>query len=85
MDGRKYGAFLSRRPGFLLVEALVVLLLFSLAAGLAFPQIWSWQEERELDMAAQTLASAIREVEALSRNDTGRYGNTADEYHFMCT
>lgn len=84
MDGRKYGAFLSRRPGFLLAETLVVLLLFSLAAGLAFPWLWDWQEERKLDMAAQTLASAIREAEALSRNDTGRFGNTANEYHFLC-
>ena len=81
MDGRKYGV-LSCRPGFLLAEALVILFLVSLAGALTFPSIRSWQEEKELDLAAETLAAAIRQVQVLSRNDTGRYGNTANEYHF---
>lgn len=83
MDGRKYGV-LSCRPGFLLAEALVILFLVSLAGTLTFPSIRSWQEEKELDLAAETLAAAIRQVQVLSRNDTGRYGNTANEYHFYC-
>lgn len=83
MDGRKYGV-LSCRPGFLLAEALVILFLVSLAGTLTFPSIRSWQEEKELDLAAETLAAAIRQVQVLSRNDTGRYGNTANEYHFFC-
>ena len=83
MDGRKYGGR-SRRPGFLLVEALVILLLVSLAGVITFPAIRSWQEEKELDMAAETLAAAIRQVQVLSKNDTGRYGNTSNTYHFYC-
>lgn len=83
MDGRKYGGC-SRRPGFLLVEALVILLLVSLAGAITFPAIRSWQEEKELDMAAETLAAAIRQVQVLSKNDTGRYGNTSNTYHFCC-
>lgn len=83
MDGRKYGA-LSCRPGFILAEALVILFLVSLAGALTFPSIRSWQEEKELDLAAETLAAAIRQVQVLSRNDTGRYGNTANEYYFFC-
>ena len=68
----------------LLAEALVILFLVSLAGALTFPSIRSWQEEKELDLAAETLAAAIRQVQVLSRNDTGRYGNTANEYHFYC-
>lgn len=83
MDGRKYGGR-SRRPGFLLVEALVILLLVSLAGVITFPAIRSWQEEKELDMAAETLAAAIRQVQVLSKNDTGRYGNTSNTYYFYC-
>ena len=83
MDGRKYGV-LSCRPGFLLAEALVILFLVSLAGTLTFPSIRSWQEEKELDLAAETLAAAIRQVQVLSKNDTGRYGNTANEYYFFC-
>lgn len=83
MDGRKYGGR-SRRPGFLLVETLVILLLVSLAGVITFPAIRSWQEEKELDMAAETLAAAIRQVQVLSKNDTGRYGNTSNTYYFYC-
>lgn len=82
MDGRKYGV--SRRPGFLLAEALAVLFLVSLTAAIAFPALWDYEEKRELDLAAETLASAIREVQVLSKNDTGRYGNTTNVYHFYC-
>lgn len=46
-----------------MVEALVTLLILGLAGAFALPTLWNWQEERELDMAAAELASAIREAE----------------------
>ena len=84
MGGRKYGGLLPVRRGFLLAEALAVLLIFSLAAAMAVPSLWAWQEERELDMAAETLASAIREVIVMAKNDTDRLGNVGEEYYFHC-
>lgn len=72
MDGRKYGV--SRRPGFLLAEALAVLFLVSLTAAIAFPALWDYEEKRELDLAAETLASAIREVQVLSKTTPAAMG-----------
>lgn len=48
------------------------------------PAVWEWQKEHELDMAAETLASAIREVETLSKNDTEKLGNVSETWYFYC-
>ena len=72
MDWKRRDYSLSSRPGFLLAEALVVLLILSLSAALAAPSLFWWQEERELDIAAETLAAAIREAEILAKDDGER-------------
>lgn len=82
MAGRKYG-FSSRR-GFLLLEALVVMVLFSLGAVCGMPLLWDWQEERKVDLAAETLASAIRQVEMMAKNDSDRLGPGLSAYYFYC-
>ena len=85
MDCRKRWGFLSsRRSGFLLVEALAVLLILSLAMGVAVPKLWDWQQERQLDMAAEEVAAAIRETETLAKSCTDRDGNIADKVNFHC-
>lgn len=82
MDGRKYG--LSCRRGFLLLESLVVVFLFSLGAVCGMPLLWNWQEERKVDLAAQTLASSIRQVELMAKNDSDRTAPGIDTYYFYC-
>lgn len=71
-----------RRCGYLLVEALVVLLLFLTALGLAMPRFWDWQEEKELDMAAQQLAGAIRQAEMAVKSR--ERSNDSDMLTFRC-
>lgn len=82
MAGRKYG--LSCRRGFLLLETLVVTALFSLGLGFGMPLLWDWQKEREVDLAARTLASAIRQVEIMAKNDSDRPGAGGEYYYFYC-
>lgn len=84
MDGRRHGGYSPFRRGFLLAEALALLLLFSLASAMAAPALWEWQEEQELEMAAETLASAVREVEIMAKNDTTTLGNAGEQYLFHC-
>lgn len=72
MEWKRWDLSLSSRPGFLLAEALVVILILSLGAAMATPSLFRWQEERELDIAAETLAAAIREAEIIAKNDGDR-------------
>ena len=81
---RKVLRFLGRRSAFLLAESLILLFILSLSFSLVVPAVWKWQKEHELDMAAETLASAIREVETLSKNDTEKLGNVNESWHFYC-
>ena len=60
----------SHRSGFLLFELLLVLFLFALASAAAVPMLWDWQEERELDLASEEVASAIREAQMIARNES---------------
>lgn len=32
--------------------------------------LWDWQEERELDLASEEVASAIREAQMIARNES---------------
>ncbi len=85
MDCRKWwDCPFSRRSGFLLAEALVVLLILSVAMGLAVPKLWDWQQERQLDLAAEEVAAAIRETETLAKSYTDWYGNITDKVNFHC-
>ena len=68
--------------GFLLAEALVVLLILGLASAFAVPVLWDWQEGRQLDMAAAELASAIREAEMEARG--GSDGISSSVVTFYC-
>lgn len=52
-----------------------MLLIVSLGMAMAVPSLSDWQEERQLDLAAEELASAIREAETEARSETSRYGN----------
>ncbi len=82
MGWNKWGVSPSSRPGFLLVEALLALLLLGLASAFAVPTIWDWQQERTIDMAAGELASAIREAEIEARS--GSESNEASIITFYC-
>ena len=85
MGCRKCGGFRSSmRSGFILAEALVVVLLFSLSLAMAVPALWDWQQERELDIAAEELAAAIRETETMARSFNTSYGNITDKVVFYC-
>ena len=85
MECRKCGGFpCYTHSGFILVEALVVVLLLSLALGMALPALWNYQEERELAMAAEEVAAAIRQTETEARSYTTKYGNITDKVVFYC-
>ncbi len=85
MDCRKWWVpRSSHRSGFLLAEALVVLLLLSLSMGLIVPKLWDWQQERQLDLAAEEVAAAIRETEVIAKSYTDRYGNITNKVNFYC-
>lgn len=60
----------SHRSGFLLFELLLALFLFAFASLAAVPMLWDWQEERELDLASEEVASAIREAQMIARNES---------------
>ena len=52
--------------------------------AMAVPSLSDWQEERQLDLAAEELASAIREAETEARSETSRYGNVVARTYFFC-
>lgn len=85
MGCRKCGGFpYCTHSGFILFEALVVVLLLSLAMAMALPGLWEYQEERELDLAAEEVAAAIRQTETEARSYTTKYGNITDKVAFYC-
>ncbi len=77
----RWGSTRSLR-GFLLVEALAVLLILGVAGAFSVPLLWDWQEERRIDLAAAELASAIREAEMEARS--GSASNAASTIAFYC-
>lgn len=83
-SSRKRGLRFWRHRGFVLAEALIVLLIVSLGMAMAVPSLSDWQEERQLDLAAEELASAIREAETEARSETSRYGNVVARTYFLC-
>lgn len=85
MGCRKCGGFpCYAHSGFILAEALAVVLLLSLAMAMALPVLWDYRQERELAMAAEEVAAAIRLTETEARSYTTRYGNITDKVAFYC-
>ena len=74
----------SHRSGFLLFELLLVLFLFALASAAAVPMLWDWQEERELDLASEEVASAIREAQMLVKSGHEDITMAAMSVTFYC-
>lgn len=75
----------SCRKGFLFLEALIVLAGLAgglLIGGAAFRDAW---EERELDAAADEVASAIRLSEDMAKSGSARHDVTGGYVHFYCT
>jgi Tfp pilus assembly protein FimT len=83
-SSRKRGLRFWRHRGFVFAETLIVLLIVSLGMAMAVPSLSDWQEERQLDLAAEELASAIREAETEARSETSRYGNVVARTYFFC-
>ena len=74
----------SHRSGFLLSELLLVLFLFALASAAAVPMLWDWQEERELDLASEEVASAIREAQMMVKSGHEDITMAAMSVTFYC-
>ena len=66
---------------------LLVLFLFALSSAAAVPMLYDWQEERELALAAEEVASAIREAEMIARNESEDAKGTplSASVEFFCT
>lgn len=63
---------------------LLVLFLFALASAAAVPMLYDWQEERELDLAAEEVASAIREAQMLVKSGHEDITMAAMSVTFYC-
>lgn len=63
---------------------LLVLFLFALSSAAAVPMLYDWQEERELDLAAEEVASAIREAQMLVRSGHEDATMAAMSVSFYC-
>lgn len=64
----------------LLLEALLLAGITALMAGLLFPALSDWTEERRLDLAASEAAALIRTVQADARNGDAQYLGSDLEY-----
>lgn len=62
---------MGERRGFTLVEMLLSVSIISLLAGLSLPVYASFQNRTDLDIAAQSLASALRRAQIYSRGVSG--------------
>lgn len=65
-------------------ELLLVLFLFALASAAAVPMLYDWQEERELDLASEEVASAIREAQMLVKSGHEDMTMAAMSVTFYC-
>ncbi len=64
----------------LLLEAALLSFVMLLAAGLLFPALADWTEERKLDLAAAEVSALIRTVQADAKNGDAQYPGTSLEY-----
>lgn len=74
----------SRRSGFILAEALLMVFIVSIAMAMTWPHLWDWHQERELDMAVEEVVAAIRQTETNARSYTTKYGNITSKVAFYC-
>ncbi len=74
----------SSRHGYILLETLVAVLIFSLAAFALVPSYRNWQKEKELEMAAEEVAAAIRQVEVQAKSDIDAGLLPASGLYFIC-
>ena len=66
---RKYFSFRSFHRGTVLFEVLLAAVILSLAALAVIPLYTGWRSEKRLELAAEEVASAIRQVEILAKNE----------------
>lgn len=64
---RKYFSFRSFHRGTVLFEVLLAAVILSLAALAVIPLYTGWRSEKRLELAAEEVASAIRQVEILAK------------------
>ena len=81
---RKYFSFRSFHRGTVLFEALLVSVILSLAALAVIPLYTGWRSEKRLELAAEEVASAIRQVEILAKNESADYPSMSEGLTFFC-
>lgn len=81
---RKYFSFRSFHRGTILFEALLVSVILSLAALAVIPLYTGWWSEKRLELAAEEVASAIRQVEILAKNESADYPSMSEGLTFFC-
>ena len=84
MSARKCIPLFSR-PGFLLFETLIVLAVFTTAVFCVMPFFGNRQKEQRLEVAAEEVASALRQVESAARNESSLYPDESWGLVFYCT
>lgn len=75
---------LRRSRGFLLFEAVLAAFILAAAACTVIPLLQDQAEERELDLGAQEIASAIRTAQVIARNGKSGGGISYVQTHFTC-
>ena len=81
---RKYFSFRSFHRGTVLFEVLLVSVILSLAALAVIPLYTGWRSEKRLELAAEEVASAIRQVEILAKNESADYPSMSEGLTFFC-
>ena len=81
---RKYFSFRSFHRGTVLFEVLLAAVILSLAALAVIPLYTGWRSEKRLELAAEEVASAIRQVEILAKNESADYPSMSEGLTFFC-
>ena len=81
---RKYFSFHSFHRGTVLFEVLLAAVILSLAALAVIPLYTGWRSEKRLELAAEEVASAIRQVEILAKNESADYPSMSEGLTFFC-
>ena len=80
---RKYFSFRSFHRGTVLFEVLLAAVILSLAALAVIPLYTGWRSEKRLELAAEEVASAIRQVEILAKNESADYPSMSEGLTFF--
>lgn len=81
---RKYFSFRSFHRGTVLFEVLLAAVILSLAALAVISLYTGWRSEKRLELAAEEVASAIRQVEILAKNESADYPSMSEGLTFFC-